>query len=107
MYKIKKLKVFPLAYTIGLIYLIIGLVLIHLIVLHELKNKGNNPLGLFLYKIDKVSFDPYSYIKDFLGVIFFIIFFFCFIFFIPEKLNHSDNYIEANSLVTPIHIVPE
>jgi quinol-cytochrome oxidoreductase complex cytochrome b subunit len=37
----------------------------------------------------------------------FIIFFSLFVFFSPNVLGHPDNYIVANSLVTPPHIVPE
>jgi ubiquinol-cytochrome c reductase cytochrome b subunit len=41
------------------------------------------------------------------GFLFFSFFFFGYIFYAPNALGHSDNYIEANSLVTPEHIVPE
>jgi ubiquinol-cytochrome c reductase cytochrome b/c1 subunit len=86
-------------------FVILGLVGFHLIVLHE--SGGNNPSGFITRKIDKVSFHPYSYIKDLLGTSLFFILFFIFVFFLPEYLSHSDNYIEANPLVTPNHIVPE
>jgi ubiquinol-cytochrome c reductase cytochrome b subunit len=45
--------------------------------------------------------------KDLLGFILFFIFFGYFVFFNPNVLGHSDNYIEADPLVTPAHIVPE
>lgn len=86
-------------------FVIAGLVLLHLIVLHQFGS--NNPVGLKTIQIDKVSFYPYSYIKDFFGASVFFIFFATIVFFFPESLNHSDNYIEANALSTPAHIVPE
>ncbi len=86
-------------------FMIAGLVLVHLIVLHQFGS--NNPTGMVADRVDKVSFYPYSYIKDFFGVGIFCIFFFFIMFFIPEWLNHSDNYILANALSTPAHIVPE
>nr|YP_009370743.1 apocytochrome b [Eukaryota sp. BB2]AQL10469.1 apocytochrome b [Eukaryota sp. BB2] len=86
-------------------FVILGLVGFHLIVLHE--SGGNNPSGFKIDRIDKVSFYPYSYVKDLLGTFLFFMIFFTFVFFFPEALGHSDNYIEANPIVTPNHIVPE
>jgi quinol-cytochrome oxidoreductase complex cytochrome b subunit len=57
--------------------------------------------------MDKIPFHPYFTTKDILGLIFFLIFFSYFIYFNPNILGHPDNYIPANSLVTPAHIVPE
>jgi len=57
--------------------------------------------------VEKISFYPHFYIKDLWSAILFTIFFSCFVFFAPNVLNHADNYIEANPLVTPPHIVPE
>ena len=57
--------------------------------------------------IDKIPFYPYFYIKDLYSAVLFAIFFAVFVFFAPNLLNHPDNYIEANPLVTPPHIVPE
>jgi quinol-cytochrome oxidoreductase complex cytochrome b subunit len=83
---------------------IAALSLIHLYLLH-LYGSGN-PLGINS-KIDTLPFYPYSYIKDVHSyMVFFLVFVFI-IFFIPNLLGHSDNYIEANPLVTPTHIVPE
>ena len=45
--------------------------------------------------------------KDITALLVFIIIFFWFVFFAPNALGHPDNYIEANPLVTPAHIVPE
>jgi ubiquinol-cytochrome c reductase cytochrome b subunit len=76
----------------------------HLIALHE--NCSNNPLGIKTY-IDMTTFHPYFTIKDILGFAVFTIFFSFFIFFSPNLLGHTDNYIQANPLVTPPHIQPE
>lgn len=81
-----------------------ALVLIHLIILHL--DGSNNPLGISS-KVDKISFYPYFYVKDLLGIVAFSLFFSVFVFFYPNLLGHPDNYVEANPLVTPAHIVPE
>jgi len=54
-----------------------------------------------------ITFNPLFTIKDFFGFIIFLIFLLFFVFFMPNYLGHTDNYIQANSLVTPLHIVPE
>lgn len=81
-----------------------GLALVHLIALHE--NGSNNPLGVD-GNIDKVPFHPYYTVKDLFGYFVFAVFFSLFIYFAPNVLGHSDNYIPANPLVTPAHIQPE
>jgi ubiquinol-cytochrome c reductase cytochrome b subunit len=85
-------------------FIIAALVVVHLLALHT--DGSNNPLGLSSNS-DKLSFHPYFTIKDLLGFILFFIFFGSFVFFAPNVLGHSDNYIEADPLVTPTHIVPE
>ena len=85
-------------------FLITALVVIHLIFLHEAKS--NNPLGVKPV-IDNVPFTPYYTVKDLYYVIVFFIFFAFFVFFLPNYLGHPDNYIPANPMVTPTHIVPE
>ena len=85
-------------------FAIAGLSLVHLVLLHE--DGSNNPLGIDS-KSGKISFYPYLYIKDLFGLFLFGIFFSIFLFFSPNTLGHPDNYIPANSLVTPPHIVPE
>jgi ubiquinol-cytochrome c reductase cytochrome b subunit len=85
-------------------FLIAGLTVIHLSLLHI--RGSNNPLGI-TQNMDKINFYPYFYFKDLLGFLYIFSLFFFIIFFYPNILGHSDNYIEANSLVTPIHIVPE
>jgi ubiquinol-cytochrome c reductase cytochrome b subunit len=67
---------------------------------------SNNPLGISSIS-DKISFFPYFFIKDTLSFIIFLLFFSYFVYFNPNVLGHSDNYIPANPMVTPEHIVPE
>ena len=85
-------------------FLILGLVFAHLLLLHD---KGStNPLGITL-KEDKIPFNPYYTVKDLFGFVIFLIVFIYFVMFIPNYLGHTDNYIPADPLVTPTHIVPE
>jgi len=58
-------------------------------------------------KTDTVPFTPYATLKDALGVVIFLLVYAWFIFYMPNFLGHPDNYIEANALKTPAHIVPE
>ena len=81
-----------------------GLVLVHLSLLHTVGS--NNPLGINK-NVDSVSFYPYFYVKDLLAFFGLIALFSFFVFFFPNALGHADNYIPANPLVTPAHIVPE
>jgi len=76
----------------------------HLIALHQ--HGSNNPTGL-LSNMDKIPFHPYFIVKDIVGFVIFFLFFSIIIFFAPNILGHPDNYIPANPLVTPPHIVPE
>jgi len=85
-------------------FTILGVMFLHLIVLHQ--HGSNNPLG-FSGNIDKISFYPYFVIKDLFSWLFVFIFYFYFVFFSPNFLGHTDNYIEANAMITPSHIVPE
>ena len=85
-------------------FLIIGAVLAHLAVLHQ--NGSNNPLGVQA-ATDKIPFYHYFIIKDLFSWVVAFIFYFGFVFFAPNYLGHTDNYIEANAMVTPSHIVPE
>lgn len=77
---------------------------LHLITLHA--NKSNNPLGVMSH-LDRLPFHPYFTTKDLYGMVLFLIVLSTFVFFFPNYLGHSDNYINANPLVTPSHIVPE
>jgi len=85
-------------------FVIAGVAVLHLIVIQHAGS--NNPLGIH-FLVDSIPFSPYYIIKDVLGVVAFGIFFAVFLFFMPNLLGHPDNYIPANPLVTPAHIVPE
>jgi ubiquinol-cytochrome c reductase cytochrome b subunit len=58
-------------------------------------------------KTDTVAFTPYATLKDALGVSIFLIVYAWFVFYMPNYLGHPDNYIPADALKTPAHIVPE
>nr|YP_011017021.1 apocytochrome b [Gracilaria hainanensis]WQB61699.1 apocytochrome b [Gracilaria hainanensis] len=85
-------------------FIIAAVSLIHLTILHQ--DGSGNPLGIDS-NVDKISMFPYFIYKDLLGLLVFILFFSFFLYFSPNILGHSDNYIEANPMVTPAHIVPE
>jgi len=82
----------------------VGLTLMHLSLLHV--DGSTNPLGLEdIY--DFIPFYPYFLVKDIFGFLIFLFIFSYLVFFEPNFLGHPDNYIRANPLVTPPHIVPE
>jgi len=85
-------------------FVISALVGVHLSLLHTLGS--NNPLGINK-NVDTISFYPYFYVKDLLSFFGLLAMFTFFVFFFPNLLGHPDNYIPANPLVTPAHIVPE
>jgi ubiquinol-cytochrome c reductase cytochrome b subunit len=87
-------------------FMIAGVVVLHVWALHVVGQ--NNPLGIAV-KSDKdtVPFTPHATIKDGLGTVLFMILFAWTVFFLPNFFGHPDNYIEANPLKTPAHIVPE
>ena len=87
-------------------FLIVGVVMIHLVSLHTVGS--NNPTGVEIKtKKDIIPFHPYFTIKDMVGFVAFFLIFGYFLFFYPNSLGHPDNYIPANPMVTPAHIVPE
>ena len=87
-------------------FIIVGVVFLHIISLHKVGS--NNPIGIDLtLKQEKIPFHPYYTIKDFFGFGVFFIIFSIFIFFLPNSLGHPNNYIPADPLITPEHIVPE
>jgi quinol-cytochrome oxidoreductase complex cytochrome b subunit len=57
--------------------------------------------------VDKVPFYPYFIVKDIFAFFIFTLVFSIFVFYFPNAMGHPDNYIPANPLVTPAHIVPE
>ena len=87
-------------------FIIAAVVVLHIWALHVPGN--NNPIGVEVKSSrDTVPFHPFYTMKDFFAVVVFCIPFAWFAFFAPDILGHSDNYIMANPLVTPPHIVPE
>ncbi len=87
-------------------FVIFAVVILHVAALHV--TGSNNPLGIEPKgPQDTLPFHPYYTIKDTFGLGVFLIFFSAFVFFAPNSLGHPDNYIPADPLVTPAHIVPE
>ena len=90
-------------------FVIFGVVVLHLWALHT--SGQNNPVGILIPKErtakDMVPFHPYYTVKDGFALLLFLILFSVFVFFMPDALGHADNYIPANPLQTPAHIVPE
>ena len=87
-------------------FMIAGVVGLHIWALHVPGN--NNPTGVNVKsKADTVPFHPYYTVKDGFAIVLFLILFASFLFYNPNALGHADNYIPANPLVTPAHIVPE
>lgn len=95
-------RFFSLHYLVP--FLIAAFAIVHMAVVHQ--DGSNNPLGISSHS-DKISFFPYFFIKDTLGLVAFLIFFSFFVYYSPNFLGHSDNYIPGNPMVTPAHIVPE
>jgi ubiquinol-cytochrome c reductase cytochrome b subunit len=85
-------------------FVIAGLVIVHLALLHRVGS--NNPLGINT-NVETISFYPYFFVKDLFAFFILALLFSFFVFFYPNALGHSDNYIPANPLSTPAHIVPE
>ena len=87
-------------------FVIIGVVVLHVVALHQ--HGSNNPIGIDTKgEQDSIPFHPYYTVKDLFGLGVFLIVFFFFVFFAPNFFGEPDNYIEANPLQTPPHIVPE
>jgi ubiquinol-cytochrome c reductase cytochrome b subunit len=87
-------------------FMIAGVVILHIWALHV--TGQTNPTGVEVkLKTDTVAFTPYATLKDALGVSIFLLVFAYFVFYLPNFLGHADNYIPANPLKTPAHIVPE
>ena len=86
-------------------FIILALVILHVAALHT--HGSNNPKGVKLPEKEMIPFHPYYTVKDFFGFGVYFLIFAYFIFYDPNKLGHPDNYIPANPLVTPAHIVPE
>tara|TARA_Y200000002_G_scaffold293921_1_gene248188 strand:+ start:1268 stop:2464 length:1197 start_codon:yes stop_codon:yes gene_type:complete len=87
-------------------FVIVGVVVLHIVALHRFGS--NNPLGIDVRgNQDTISFHPYYTVKDAFGLGVFLILLSAVVFFLPNSMGHPDNYIPANPMVTPAHIVPE
>jgi ubiquinol-cytochrome c reductase cytochrome b/c1 subunit len=88
-------------------FMIFGVVILHVWALHVVGQ--NNPTGVEVKSVsqDTVPFTPYATVKDAFAMTCFFIMFAWFVFYQPNYLGHADNYIAADSLKTPAHIVPE
>ena len=102
-------------HVIALPIVLLALVVLHILALHEVGS--NNPDGVDIKKIkgddgipvDGIPFHPYYTVKDIVGVVVFLIIFSIIVFFMPEMggwFLEKDNFIPADSLKTPEHIVP-
>ncbi|PLW79164.1 cytochrome b [Cohaesibacter celericrescens] len=87
-------------------FMLAAIVGLHIWAFHEVGN--NNPTGVEVKDSqDTVPFTPYYTVKDLYAIVLFLIFFAWMAFMVPNFMGHPDNYIPADSLVTPAHIVPE
>ena len=87
-------------------FVIAGAVGLHIWALHVAGQ--NNPTGLEIKTAsDSVPMTPYAVMKDGFALAVFVLLFAWFVFYVPDYLGHPDNYVEANPLSTPPHIVPE
>ncbi|RVV97365.1 cytochrome b [Mesobaculum littorinae] len=103
-------RFFSLHYLMPMV--LAGLTLVHIWAFHTTGN--NNPTGVEvrrdskdIAKRDTLPFWPYFVIKDLFALVVILAVFFAVVGFMPNYLGHPDNYIEANPLATPAHIVPE
>jgi ubiquinol-cytochrome c reductase cytochrome b subunit len=86
-------------------FVLAALVLMHLIVLHDTAG-SSNPLGVS-GNYDRITFAPYYLFKDLITIFIFIFVLSMFVFFMPNILGDSENYVMANPMQTPAAIVPE
>lgn len=85
-------------------FILSGLVMVHIMLLHQVGS--SNPTGP-ASRYDMVSLYPYFIVKDMVGLMLMVLLMLGLVAYASELLGHSDNAIEANSMVTPLHIVPE
>ena len=85
-------------------FIILALVMLHLLLLHSVGS--SNPLKIEKTN-EKIKFFPYFYFKDFFSLFILLTFFIYIVCYMPNLFNHADNYIKANPMSTPTHIVPE
>jgi len=86
-------------------FVLVALVLMHVIALHDTAG-SSNPLGISA-NYDRIPFAPYYLFKDLITIFIFLIGLSIFVFFMPNFLGDTDNYIMANPMQTPAAIVPE
>ena len=88
-------------------FMIAGVVILHVWALHV--TGQTNPTGVEVKDMRKetVPFTPFATLKDAVAMMLFLVVFSWFVFYLPDFLGHPDNYIEADPLKTPAHIVPE
>jgi len=86
-------------------FLIFAVMFMHIIALHQ--HGSNNPTGIEAKKEDSIPFHPFYTTKDLFGFGVFMSIWLFFVFFMPNFFGEPDNYIPADPLVTPAHIVPE
>jgi len=87
-------------------FVLVGVIVLHIVALHQ--HGSSNPIGIDTKgPQDQLPFHPYYTVKDLFGLGVFLVLFFFFVFFAPNFFGEPDNYIEANPLQTPPHIVPE
>jgi ubiquinol-cytochrome c reductase cytochrome b subunit len=88
-------------------FVIAGVVVLHIWALHV--SGQSNPTGVEVkdFRKETVPFTPYATLKDAFALVLFFMLFSWFVFYLPDFLGHADNYIPANPLQTPTHIVPE
>jgi quinol-cytochrome oxidoreductase complex cytochrome b subunit len=87
-------------------FAIVGVVMLHLVALHQ--HGSNNPLGIDRKgPQDSIPFHPYYTVKDLFGLFIFFLVYALLVFYAPNLLGDPANYIPANPLSTPEHIVPE
>ena len=96
-------RFFSLHYVLP--FVLAALVLMHLIALHDSAGSGN-PLGVS-GNYDRLPFAPYFLFKDLITIFLFIVVLSIFVFFMPNALGDSENYVMANPMQTPPAIVPE
>ena len=87
-------------------FIIAAVSMLHMVALHQFGS--NNPLGIDRQgPEDSIPFHPFYTIKDLFGLGVFLLIYMGFVFYAPNFFGEADNYIPANPLVTPPHIVPE
>nr|YP_009918664.1 cytochrome b [Metschnikowia colocasiae]QMJ95700.1 cytochrome b [Metschnikowia colocasiae] len=85
-------------------FMLAALVVMHLIALHM--HGSSNPVGM-TGNLDRMPMHSYFMFKDLMTVFVFLLMFSLFVFFSPNTLGHSDNYMPGNPMVTPASMVPE